>query len=152
MEDISTIVFEDDRLKLDVHVDVDKETVWIGIDDMVNLFERDRTVIQKHIRNILKEKELDMSTCVKFAQVQIEGNREIERTKDLYNLDMAISVGFRVKSRRGILFRQWATRVLKEYTLKGVVYNDKRLKQLERMQEIQVALKIIYFRGRIVWI
>ena len=71
MEEISTIVFEDDRLKLDVHVDVDKETVWIGIDDMVNLFERDRTVIQKHIRNILKEKELDMSTCVKFAQVQL---------------------------------------------------------------------------------
>lgn len=74
-----------------------------------------------------------MSTCAKFAQVQIEGNREIERIKGFYNLDMVISVGFRVKSRRGILFRQWATRVLKEYTLKGVEYNEKRLRQLECM-------------------
>lgn len=82
MEENSTIVFEEDRLRLNVHVDIEKETVWIGIDDMVELFERDRTVIQKHIRNILKEKELNLSTCAKFAQVQIEGNREIERTKD----------------------------------------------------------------------
>lgn len=87
----------------------DKETVWLRAEEMVDLFERDRSVIQRHIKNILKENELEQtSTCAKFAQVKNEGNRAVERTFNYYNLDMIISVGYRVKSQRGA-FRKWAT-------------------------------------------
>ena len=88
----------------------DKETMWLKVEKMAKLFDRDRSVIQRHIRNIFKENELEEnSTCAKFAQVQNEGDRSIERTFNYYNLDMIISVGYRVKSPRGIAFRKWAT-------------------------------------------
>ena len=116
----------------------DKETVWLKGEEMAKLFDRDRSVIQRHIRNIFKENELkESSTCAKFAQVQNEGDRSIERTFNYYNLDMIISVGYRVKSPRGIAFRKWATSILKEYIVQGYAVNAKRLNVLNKVVEIQ---------------
>ena len=113
------VKFKADELELDVNVSTMDDTVWLTVEQIARLFERDRSVIIKHIKNILFDKELDNSTCAFFAQVQIEGSREITRKVEYYNLDMIISVGYRVKSKRGIIFRKWATNVLKEFLLKG---------------------------------
>ena len=92
------------------------------------LFDRDKSVISRHIRNIFYEKELSKdSTIANFATVQKEGDREVTRNIDYYNLDMIISVGYRVKSKRGIAFRKWANSVLKKYLLEGYAVNSKRL-------------------------
>lgn len=132
------IIYKDGELELPVEVTPDKETVWLKAEEMAKLFGRDRSVIQRHIRNIFKENELEQnSTCAKFAQVQNEGNRSVERIFDYYNLDVIISVGYRVKSQRGIAFRKWATSILKEYIIQGYAINDKRLKVLNKVVEIQ---------------
>ncbi len=132
------IIYKDGELELSVEVSPDKETVWLRVEEMAKLFDRNRSVIQKHIKNIFKENELEQNTtCAKFAQVQNEGNRFVERFFDYYNLDMIISVGYRVKSKRGIAFRKWATSILKEYIVKGYAVNDKRLKVLNKVVEIQ---------------
>ena len=132
------ILYKDGELELPVEVAPDKETVWLKVEEMAKLFDRDRSVIQRHIRNIFKENELkESSTCAKFAQVQNEGDRSIERTFNYYNLDMIISVGYRVKSPRGIAFRKWATSILKEYIVQGYAVNAKRLNVLNKDVEIQ---------------
>ena len=132
------ILYKDGELELPVEVTPDKETVWLKVEEMAKLFDRDRSVIQRHIRNIFKENELkESSTCAKFAQVQNEGDRSIERTFNYYNLDMIISVGYRVKSPRGIAFRKWATSILKEYIVQGYAVNAKRLNVLNKVVEIQ---------------
>ena len=132
------IIYKDGELELQVEVTPDKETVWLRVEEMAELFNRDRSVIQRHIKNIFKEDELEQnSTCAKFAQVQNEGNRSVERIFDYYNLDMIISVGYRVKSKKGIAFRKWATSILKEYIFQGYAVNDKRLKVLNKVVEIQ---------------
>ena len=132
------ILYKDGELELPVEVAPDKETVWLKVEEMAKLFDRDRSVIQRHIKNIFKENELEeSSTCAKFAQVQNEGNRPIERTFNYYNLDMIISVGYRVKSPRGIAFRKWATSILKEYIVQGYAVNAKRLNVLNKVVEIQ---------------
>ena len=132
------IIYKDGELELPVEVTPDKETVWLRAEEMADLFERDRSVIQRHIKNILKENELEQtSTCAKFAQVKNEGNRRVERTFNYYNLDMIISVGYRVKSQRAIAFRKWATSILKEYIVQGYAVNEKRLKVLNKVIEIQ---------------
>ena len=120
---------------------------------MAKLFNRDRSVIQRHIKNIFKENELEeSSTCAKFTQVQNEGDRSIERTFNYYNLDMIISVGYRVKSPRGIAFRKWATSILKEYIVQGYAVNAKRLNVLNKVVEIQsniiVASIFLYFLNK----
>ena len=136
-----------------VKVAPDKETMWLKVEEMVKLFDRDRSVIQRHIRNIFKENELEEnSTCAKFAQVQNEGNKPIERTFNYYNLDMIISVRYRVKSPRGIAFRKWAASILKEYIVQGYVVNAKRLNVLNKVVEIQsniiVASIFLYFLNK----
>lgn len=132
------IIYKYGELELQVEVTPNKETVWLRVEEMAELFNRDRSVIQRHIKNIFKEDELEQnSTCAKFAQVQNEGNRSVERIFDYYNLDMIISVGYRVKSQRGIAFRKWASSILKEYIVKGYAVNDKRLKILNKVVEIQ---------------
>ena len=94
---------------------------------MALLFDRDRTVILKHIKNLYNDDELDsISTCANFAQVQIEGDRRITRQVKHYNLDVIIPVGYRVKSKNALVFRKWANNILKEYLLKGYVINDNR--------------------------
>ncbi len=119
----------DGSVKLEVQTD--GETVWLTKEQMGALFDRDRSVISRHIGNIYKEGELEEeSTCAKFAQVQTEGGRSVQREIERYNLDVIISVGYRVKSKRGVDFRRWAGRVLKEYIMKGYAVNDRRLAQL----------------------
>lgn len=127
------IVFTTHDQKISFDVNVDKETVWLTQDQMAKLFEKERSVITKHIRNIYLEKELEkLPTCANFAQVQKEGARLINRNKEHYNLDVIISVGYRVKSQRGIQFRQWATKILKEYLIKGYSINQRRFDELEK--------------------
>lgn len=125
----------DGSIQLDVKLDHD--TVWLTQQQLGLLFDVDRTVIIKHIKNIYKSGELEeASTCVKNAQVQIEGKRTVRREIPFYNLDMIISVGYRVNSKNATSFRIWATKVLKEYLIKGVAVNDHRLEQLGQMVEI----------------
>ena len=123
----------DDSIKLDVWME--RETVWLTIKQLAELFDRDRTVIGRHIKNIFSEGELDQSlVCAKFAHTGEYGRvAGYSQTKDVdfYNLDVIISVGYRVKSVRGTRFRQWANNVLKEYIIKGYAVNP-RLEQLER--------------------
>ena len=123
------ILFEDDGIKLEVPVSPDQDTVWLNRNQMAELFERDVKTIGKHIGNALKE-ELDHSTVAKFATVQKEGDRQVIRDIEYYNLDMIISVGYRVKSKRGTAFRKWANSVLKQYILRGYAVNHNRMTQL----------------------
>ncbi|MDY4923381.1 MAG: virulence protein RhuM/Fic/DOC family protein [Frisingicoccus sp.] len=112
-------------------ITVEGETVWLNRNQMSELFDRDIKTIGKHINNALKEElSVDNSTVAKFATVQIEGEREVERNIEYYSLDVIISVGYRVKSKRGVEFRRWANSVLKQYILKGYAVNDNRIKQL----------------------
>ena len=131
------------------------ESVWLTADQMAELFQRDRSTIQRHIKRIYGEGELmPDSTCAFFAQVQTEGKRQVERKIPIYNLDMIISVGYRVNSHRGVQFRQWATRVLKEYMIKGFALNDDLLKNagqgnyfdelLARIRDIRSSEKVFY--------
>lgn len=112
-------------LSLDVRVEND--TVWLNRNQIALLFDRDVKTIGKHINNALKEELDGMSTIANFATVQIEGSRRVTRNIDYYNLDVILSVGYRVKSKRGIQFRQWANKVLKEYLLKGYSINQRLL-------------------------
>ena len=123
------IIFENQNVKLEVNMK--DETVWLNREQIAKLFDRGIKTIGKHINNALKE-ELDKSTVAKFATVQKEGNREVTRQIEYYNLDMIISVGYRVKSKNGIIFRKWATNILKDYMLKGYAINQKRLDYLEK--------------------
>lgn len=108
---------------------------------MAELFEVDRTRITRHISNIYKDEELYAdSTCAKNALVQFEGKRKVKRTVKLYNLDMIISVGYRVKSKRGITFRKWATGILKDYMIQGYAINQKRIEALNKTVEIQTRI------------
>lgn len=125
------VLFEssDGEVRLDVAVDVGKDEIWLNRSQMSLLFDRDIKTIGKHIANALKE-ELENSpkpTVAKFATVQKEGNREVERQVEYYNLDAIISVGYRVKSQRGVEFRRWATDVLRRYIVEGRAENEKRL-------------------------
>ena len=130
------IKFVNGDLQLDVTVSPDNETVWLNRNQLAQLFDRDVKTIGKHINNALKE-ELDDSTVAKFATVQTEGNREIQRSIEYYNLDMIISVGYRVKSQNGVIFRKWATSILKDYMMKGYAINNKRLEILNKTVAIQ---------------
>ena len=113
------ILFEDQNVKLEVNMASD--TVWLNAEQMSQLFDRDYKTIRKHINNALHE-ELDSSTVAKIATVQKEGGREVTRNIEYYNLDMIISIGYRVKSKKGIIFRRWAKKVLKDYLLKGYIH------------------------------
>ena len=122
-----------------VSVSIDKETVWLTQEQMGHLFERERSVITKHIRNVFAEGELAReSVCAKFAHTATDGKTY---QVDYYNLDVIISVGYRVKSRRGVQFRQWATRTLKEHLVQGYTLNQRRLS--ERGIEFEQALALL---------
>ena len=123
------IIFEDQNVKLEVNMK--DGTVWLNREQLSKLFNRDIKTIGKHINNALKE-ELDSSTVAKFATVQKEGNRKVSRDLEYYNLDMIISVGYRVKSKNGVIFRKWANKVLRDYMIKGYAVNEKRLEYLEK--------------------
>jgi prophage maintenance system killer protein len=116
-----------------IQVKFDNETVWLSLNQISKLFDRDKSVISRHLSNIFKEKELEESTTVaKNAIVQIEGNRSVKRETVLYNLDAIISVGYRINSKQGTQFRIWATNKLKNYLIKGYAINENRLSQLKQ--------------------
>lgn len=127
---------EDGKTVLDVRLEDD--TVWLSQQQISELFQTDRTVISRHIRNIYKDGELEeISTCAKNAQVRMEGNRMVTRSIPYYNLDMIISVGYRVNSIRGVKFRQWASSVLKQYLIKGYAVNESmRKKQVAELRQL----------------
>ena len=134
------LLFENQDVKLEVNMK--DETVWLNAEQMAKLFDRDSKTIRKHINNALAE-ELNNSTVAKYATVQKEGNRDVTREIDYYNLDVIISVGYRVKSQNGVIFRKWATSILKDYMIKGYAVNQKRLEYLEK------TVKLIDIAGRI---
>ena len=128
------VVYQPDEI-VNLEVRVENESVWLTLNQIATLFDRDKSVISRHIANVFKEKELiKISTVAKNATVQIENGRSIVRQIDYYNLDVIISVGYRVKSQRGTQFRIWANQVLKEYLLKGYAINN-RLTQLEQQMD-----------------
>lgn len=145
---------EDGRTKLEVRLQ--NETVWLSLNQLAELFQRDKSVISKHIRNIFSEDELQPeATVAKYATVQNEGERQITRNIDFYNLDMIISVGYRVKSHVATRFRQWATQQLREYIVKGFILDDERLKNpgkeldyfdelIRRIQDIRTSERRFY--------
>ena len=132
--------------KGDAQIDVklEEETVWLTPNQMAKLFGKARPTVLEHIKNAYHEGELQQnSTCRKFRQVQKEGKRTVTRAIEHYNLDVIISVGYRVKSKRGTQFRIWANKVLKDYLTKGYVLNERRLKeQTERIKELEKTLDI----------
>lgn len=120
-----------------IEVRFEEETVWLTLNQLAELFGRDKSVISRHLKNIYKEKELSSaSTVAKNATVQTEGARTVERVIEYYNLDAIISVGYRVNSKQGTHFRIWATKRLKEYLVQGYSINQKRLSELERLIQI----------------
>lgn len=127
----SLVFYKSEDGNIQLNVKLEKDTVWLTQSQMSNLFGVDRTVIVRHIRNIYKSAELcEDATCAKNAQVQEEGGRTVRRTIPYYNLDMIISVGYRVNSKNATQFRIWATSILKQYLIKGYAINDQRLQQL----------------------
>ena len=147
---------EDGRTRLEVHFK--NETVWLSLNQMADLFQRDKSVISRHIKNVFAEGELrPEATVAKSATVQTEGGRAVGREIEFYNLDVIISVGYRVKSHRGTQFRIWATQRLREYIVKGFTMDDERLKnppgkgqkdyfdeQLERIRDIRSSERRFY--------
>lgn len=151
--DILIYQTEDGRTRIDVRLV--KESVWLSLNQMAALFQRDKSVISRHINNIYKERELSReSTVAKCATVQAEGRRQVSRQVDFYNLDVIISVGYRVRSHRGTQFRIWATQRLREYIVKGFTLDDERLKQagggsyfdelLARIRDIRASEKVFW--------
>lgn len=134
--DNELVIFEDDEIKLEVPISAKDETVWLNRQQMATLFNRDIKTIGKHIKNAINEELSGTSTVAKFATVQLEGTRQVERLIEYYNLDVIISVGYRVKSKRGVAFRKWANSVLKEYIIKGYAINQQRLNQLNQVLRI----------------
>ncbi len=135
MQKNEILLFEASDKSITLPVKVGQETVWLNRNQMAELFDRDVKTIGKHVKAALQE-ELDESTVAKFATVQKEGNRIIERSIEYYNLDMIISVGYRVKSKRGVEFRRWANSVLKQYILQGYAVNNNRIAQLNEVIQI----------------
>lgn len=129
---------------IELQVSLDNDTVWLNRQQLAMLFEKDIKTIGKHINNVFNEKELDLSSTVaKFATVQTEGEREIKRNIEYYNLDVIISVGYRVKSKQGTQFRQWATQRLKDYLVQGYAINEKRLQEASsKFQDLKNAVKL----------
>lgn len=130
IEKNEVVQFKDGSFVLDVNVSSNGETVWLNREQLSQLFDRDIKTIGKHINNTLKE-ELDSSSVAKFATVKKEGDRQVTREIEYYNLDMIISLGYRVKSKRGVLFRKWANSILKKYLLKGYVVNERHFQDID---------------------
>ena len=149
------VIYQTQDGQTDIDVRLENDTVWLSQKQMATLFEKDVRTINEHINNVFSEGELEKdSTIRKFRIVQTEGKRKVERNIDYYNLDVIISVGYRVKSKRGTQFRIWATGILKEYMRKGFALDDDRLKNLggggyfkellERIRDIRASEKVFY--------
>ena len=155
MDNGHIILFQTQGGETKIEVRLANESVWLTADQMAELFQRNKSTISRHIKNIYESVELEQNRTVAFfATVQNEGDRKVERNIAYYNLDMIISVGYRVNSHRGVQFRQWATQVLKEYMIKGFALNDDLLKNagqgnyfdelLARIRDIRSSEKVFY--------
>ena len=148
------LIYQNENGQTDIEVKLENETLWLSQKQLAELFGVTTATINEHIKNIYKEKELEVhSTIRKFLIVQQEGKRRVKREIDHYSLDMIISVGYRVKSKVATRFRQWATQQLKEYLIKGFVMDDERLKEaknsyfdelLERIRDIRSSEKVFW--------
>jgi len=149
------LIYKTEDGKADITVRLENENVWLNQQQMASLYQTSRTNVVEHIKHILEEGELtEEATCRKFRQVQIEGGRNVEREIPFYNLDMTISLGYRIKSRIATAFRIWATKRLNEYIRKGFVMDDERLKNsgggnywkelLDRIRDIRSSEKVLY--------
>jgi hypothetical protein len=149
------LIYQNTEGNIKIDVRLEEETVWLTQDQMATLFGKGRSTVAEHISNAIVEGELEQkATCRKFRQVRMEGKREVERDIEHYNLEVIISVGYRVKSPQGTQFRIWATQRLKEYIIKGFALNDDRFKSgnsmnyfnelQERIREIRLSEKFFY--------
>ena len=149
------LIYQTDDGQTNIEVKIEDDTVWLTQQQMSELFQTSRTNVVEHIKHIYEEGELDeISTCRNFRQVRKEGNREVTRQIPHYNLDMIISLGYRIKSMIATRFRQWATKRLKEYMIKGFTIDDERLKGngggnywkelLDRIRDIRSSEKVLY--------
>jgi len=149
------LIYQTDDGQTNIEVKIEDDTVWLTQQQMSELFQTSRTNVVEHIKHIYEEGELDeISTCRNFRQVRKEGNREVTRQIPYYNLDMIISLGYRIKSVIATRFRQWATQRLKEYMIKGFTIDDERLKGngggnywkelLDRIRDIRSSEKVLY--------
>lgn len=149
------LIYQTDNGQTNIEVKIEDDTVWLTQQQMSELFQTSRTNVVEHIKHIYEEGELDeISTCRNFRQVRKEGNREVTRQIPHYNLDMIISLGYRIKSVIATRFRQWATQRLKEYMIKGFTIDDERLKGngggnywkelLDRIRDIRSSEKVLY--------
>ena len=151
------IFYNDEDGNTKIEVLLQNEDVWLNTEALAELFSIDRSGIVRHINNIYKDNELnENATCAKIAQVQIEGNREVKRTYPYYNLDMIISIGFRVNSKKAIKFRTWANKIIKDYLIQGFALNDDRFMKarksdqeyfnrlLERIKLIRTSERMFY--------
>jgi len=138
MKESKIVIYQTEDGQTQIDVRLENDTVWLTQAQMAELFQTDRTSIVRHVNNIYKVEELDKeSTCAKIAQVQIEGKRAVRRVVPFYNLDMIISVGYRVNSKRGVKFRQWANRILKDYLVKGYAINEHiRKEQIGELRQL----------------
>jgi len=138
-------IFQTSSGETSIEVKLENETVWLNQYQLEKLFETNRTTINKHILNVYKSGELyENSTCAKIAQVQKEGNRTVKRNIKYYNLDLIISVGYRVNSKRGTQFRIWANKIIKDYLIKGYALNQQKLqKQANQLVELKKTIKIL---------
>ena len=149
------LIYQTDDGQTNIEVKIEDDTVWLTQQQMSELFQTSRTNVVEHIKHIYEEGELDeISTCRNFRQVRKEGNREVTRQIPHYNLDMIISLGYRIKSVIATRFRQWSTKRLKEYMIKGFTIDDERLKGngggnywkelLDRIRDIRSSEKVLY--------
>ena len=138
-----------------IEVTFEEDTVWLSLEQMTELFQRNKSTISRHIKNVFSEGELQQeSTVAKFATVQMEGARQVSRDIEYYNLDVIISVGYRVKSLRGTQFRIWSSSVLKEYMKKGFALDDDRLKRLgggNYFDELLARIRDIRSSEKVFW-
>ncbi|MCL2844801.1 MAG: virulence RhuM family protein [Chitinivibrionia bacterium] len=149
------IIYQSEDGQTKVEVLLNNDNVWLPLDKIAQIFGRDKSTVSRHIKNIFEDGELDKkATVANFATVQTEGTRQVMRDIEFYNLDMIISIGYRVNSQNGILFRKWATEILKEYIRKGFAMNDELLKEagggnyfkelISRIRDIRSSEKVFY--------
>jgi len=143
MQKKEILIFESDNESTTINVYIKNDTLWLSLNQIAELFDRHKSVIHRHLRNIFKEGELSMhSTVAYFATVQQEGERTVERDIEFYNLDAIISVGYRVNSKKGTQFRKWATKILNDYLLKGYSLNQAQLNQA-KIWELKQTIELL---------
>ena len=139
----NVVLYTDDKGQVNLEVSLENETVWLSQKQMSELFDKTAPTINEHIKNVYAEGELEESATIRnFRIVQIEGKREVEREVAFYNLDVIISVGYRVKSKRGTQFRIWASKILKDYLIKGYAINQQRLSK-QGLNELTATMELV---------